>query len=251
MIRKTITYALLTAFTLLLAVQASVSQESLSAKVGIKIKTIYIDPWYGGEEKGPLLAQKQYGKDITLKISQQLEELLKADGFTVYLSRASDQFIPPEQRTFQSRTRGADLYLSIKVSRKKENCIRILLSPLEKKKSQPKSNDLKPDELGAQLNEILKALEANSRHEESLAFAAIISIEMRNERSSDCVRVAREFNYILTNTEMPAVVVDLGVSSKSAEPYILDTIFQDEIVRSLAESIKKYAKEREPQSPKQ
>lgn len=251
---KLFAFTIIIAAALLLGAGTSVGAERLAKSLGLKVKTIYLDPWYGGRERGPLFAPKQYGKDVTLKIAQKLQALLQADGFAVHLSRRGDQLVTLEQRSVQAKSNGADIHVTIKVSQRKKDCIRISILQLEQKKSQPKPKTPKTkdlNDLNAELGEMLEALRADSAHEESLALAGKIAKKLKNGQAADCIRLLKSFDYILTNAEMPAVSVDFGVSSTaSKQPYILDETSLNKITRSLVESIKEYANDRAQQATK-
>ncbi len=128
MIRKLFPLTILIAAVLIGAGTFSSAETlTLQQKPGLKVKTIYLDPWYGGREKGPHIGGKQFGKDITLKIAEDLLKLIESQGLTVHLSRTGDQFVATENRSFQAHASGADIHLVIKVSQRKEDCIQIVL----------------------------------------------------------------------------------------------------------------------------
>lgn len=245
--RNFIVYLILISCTLLLDVDAPIAQVSLSRKPGLKIKSIYIDPAYGGDERGPTFAQNNYGKNITLLIAQKLHSLLTGAGFTVYLSRDEDKFVPFETRTFRAKSKGADVYLTINVSNQKKDCIRLLTttSPKEKKPVQT-AETKKLNELHGELNDMFKNLQTHDKYEASLDLAQKLKINLQYDRFVDCIKMLSIYDYILLNAEMPAVIVDLGVSKQSKNPYILNAETQDQIVGDIAASIEAYSDERAP-----
>ncbi|NTW60493.1 MAG: hypothetical protein HGA43_15170 [Nitrospirae bacterium] len=107
----------------------SIGAESLSKKLGLKIKTIYLDPSYGGKELGPRLSKDKLGKDITLDIAQKMKAILETKGFTVYLSRPDDRSVPPDTRAAQAHARQSDIYIGINVTEAKKDCIGIFTEP--------------------------------------------------------------------------------------------------------------------------
>ncbi len=233
---------------MLVELQPSYSEEGQSKNLGLKVKTVYIDPLYGGKEFGPRFAHEQIGKNITLLIAQKLESLLRDDGFDVYLSRNSDQFISLDQRRFVAKNIGADIYIAIKLSHRKKDCIRLLfpdLPPDIKNKTNQNVGNKKLSERHDELDEIYKRLVIDNKIEESIVLSAKISETLKSKQFVDCVKLLKANDYILENAEMPVVIVDLGVSTDSRKKQnILNTQLQDEIIRSLAESIQEYAKDR-------
>jgi N-acetylmuramoyl-L-alanine amidase len=230
---------------LFIMLPVSVGQEQLTHSSGLKAKTIYLDPWYGGKEKGPLLRQKQYAKDITLQIAQQLEAQLAADGFKVQLSRSGDARVSADARVSLARGIGSDIYLSIKISQQKKECVRIKLFSPGPQKYPREAKYRTLDELKADLDNIMQSLQIDTAYEESLQLAHIIAKELKKTLTAKCVNIIKSSDHVLAHAEMPAVIVDFGVLiTPFVQPYILDTKVQDKIVRDIAASIKMFAEER-------
>jgi len=228
---------------------SSISSEtpSMTRQLGLRIKTIYIDPWYGGKEFGPRLSKTTYAKDVTLEIATKMKGQLEASGFNVYLSRQDDHFIPVEKRTVQARQNGVDIYLKIKISNRKKDCISISLPPLmvSKEPSDPK----KKEELNTELDRIVADLKKDDKIEESVMIANSIAKKLKSGSNSGCLQLVRRFDYVLLETPMPAVSIDFGVSLASKkQSYILDATIQNNIVQALADAIKAYVDERVPKN---
>lgn len=224
---------------------ASSETLSLTRQPGFRVKSIYIDPWYGGKESGPRLSKKRYGKVVTLEIAKKLKVLLESSGFNVFLSRSDDQFIPVEERTVQARQKGADIHLKIKINKRKEDCIDVFLLPLvsSKRPTDPKTKEVP----SAEPDRIVGDLKANDKYEESLMIADTIAKKLLSSDSSDCIQLLWNYDYVLLNTPMPAVSVEFGVSSTpKKQSYILDTTIQSKVAQALADAIKEYVEERAP-----
>jgi N-acetylmuramoyl-L-alanine amidase len=204
-----------------------------------------LDPWYGGEEKGPLIAQK-YGKDITLEIAQRLQGQLEASGFKVYLTRNGDRSVPLEDRSFQGKSKGADVHLAIRVSKTKTDCVRIFVaSPPLKKPPQQQSQTYKRDELNEELDEILKGLQADSIREESLLLGGVIRDKLKIGSAFSCIELWKGKDYILKNAHLPTVIVDFRISSTTKQMPTIDAAALDKIAALLADSIKAYSAQRQ------
>jgi N-acetylmuramoyl-L-alanine amidase len=224
---------------------ASSETLSLTRQLGLRVKSIYIDPWYGGKELGPRLSENKYSKEVTLLIAKKLKTLLEASGFIVYLSRPDDQFLPVEKRTVQARQKGADIHLKIKINKGKKNCIDIfILSTMRTKQTIDAKTS---EELGQEIDRIVSDLKADDKYEESLMIAGTIAKKLNSSDSSDCIQLLRNFDYVLLNTPMPVVSVEFNVSpTPKKQPYVLDTSFQDKVAQSLADAVIEYAAERAP-----
>lgn len=241
--RKLFTYIIWALGVLLLGFQPAIGAEPLSKQLGLRIKTIMLDPWYGGEEKGPLIGQK-YGKDITLEIAQKLQGQLETSGFKVYLTRNGDRLVPLEDRVFQGKSKGADVQLAIKVSLAKKDCIKLFMASPPIKKPRNVTATKKTEDLGTELNEIFNNIKADDIREESLLLSKIISDKFKGGLSPTCVELWKGKDYILTNAQSPTVMVDFRISPTAKKPLILDSASLDEIAGLLADSIKQYSDKR-------
>jgi N-acetylmuramoyl-L-alanine amidase len=244
MSRQLISSALLL-LSMVISPGSSASSEALSLtrQPGFQVKSIYIDPWYGGKELGPRLSKKKYGKVVTLELANKLKVLLESSGFNVFLSRSDDQFIPVEQRTVQARQNGADIHLKITINRRYEDCIDIYLPSLasSKRPPDPKTNEVPSPEL----DRMLADFKNKDKHEESLLIADSIAKKLLSSDSSDCIRLLWNHDHVLLNTPMPSVSVEFGVSpALNKKAYILDTAIQNKITQALADAIKEYVDER-------
>jgi N-acetylmuramoyl-L-alanine amidase len=84
-----------------------------------KIKTleiervIVIDPGHGGEDPGAIGRRKTREKDIVLRISKILRNILKKRGYQAFLTREGDYYVSFKERMKTARQYGADLFISI------------------------------------------------------------------------------------------------------------------------------------------
>ncbi|HUJ19669.1 MAG TPA: N-acetylmuramoyl-L-alanine amidase [Nitrospirota bacterium] len=250
--RKLAANILLLSCAIFFSADNSFAEVSLSRKLGLKIKTIYIDPAYGGKERGPKLAKNTYGKNITLLVAQKLQARLTEAGFTVYLSREGDQHVPLETRTFRSKAKGTDIYLAIRISNHKKDCIRLFTTTLPKERKPVQNIETKKlNERNSDLNEILKSMQVDDKIEESINLALKLETKLQTNQNVGCIKIQPLYDYILLNTDMPTVIVDFGISNPSHKtPYILNTETQDQVVAVIAASVKEYSDERAP-SPTQ
>jgi len=247
--RKLFTYIIWSLGVLLLGFQPAIGAEPLSKQLGLRIKTIMLDPWYGGEEKGPLIAQK-FGKDITLELALKLQSRLEASGFKVYLTRNGDRLVPLEDRVFQGKSKSADIHLAIKVSLAKKDCIRLFMASPPIRTPRNATATKKTEELNTELNEIFNNLVADDIRKQSLLISKTISDKFRGELSITCVELWKGKDYILKNAQSPTVMVDFRISPAAKKPFTLDAASLDKIASLLADSIKEYSEQRKPKEEK-
>ncbi len=91
---------------------------TLRGALGLKVKTIVIDPGHGGHDTGAVGPTGLKEKDVNLKIAKALKSKIEQNGNNVgitrvYLTRDDDRFIPLEERTAIAKKLNADLFVSI------------------------------------------------------------------------------------------------------------------------------------------
>lgn len=75
---------------------------------------IMLDPGHGGKDPGAIGVAGTYEKHIALTAAQALRQRLEASGrYRVAMTRASDHFIPLEDRVAIAQDKGADLFVSM------------------------------------------------------------------------------------------------------------------------------------------
>ncbi len=78
-----------------------------------KGKVVVIDPGHGGLDSGTSGVNGLLEKDLVLAEGLRLAKVLKARGYTVYMTRNNDTFIPLRQRVATARADNADLLISL------------------------------------------------------------------------------------------------------------------------------------------
>ncbi|MDR9415066.1 MAG: N-acetylmuramoyl-L-alanine amidase [Gracilimonas sp.] len=76
-------------------------------------RTISVDAGHGGDSKGALGAAGTHEKDVTLQISQKLEEILTQKGANAILTRTDDSYVYMSERKEITVENNADLLVSI------------------------------------------------------------------------------------------------------------------------------------------
>lgn len=76
-------------------------------------KVVVIDPGHGGIDSGTIGVTGLQEKDVVLDQGMRLAKVLRARGYTVYLTRTTDVFIPLYSRAPFARRHHADLFVSL------------------------------------------------------------------------------------------------------------------------------------------
>ena len=74
---------------------------------------IMIDPGHGGEDPGAIGPSGLKEKNVVLSIAREAKNRLESIGYTVYMTRNEDIFIPLGVRVAKARARNADVFVSI------------------------------------------------------------------------------------------------------------------------------------------
>ena len=88
------------------------AQQSPPVKGGGK-KVIVLDPGHGGLDAGTIGVNGLMEKDLALAEGLKLRKLLQARGYTVFMTRDNDTFIPLRQRVAIGRADKADLFIAL------------------------------------------------------------------------------------------------------------------------------------------
>lgn len=171
---------------------------------------ICIDPGHGGKDSGAIGLDLQE-KNIVLSISKKLKSLLQEKGLTVYMTREDDRFIELKERCVIANNLKADLFISIhcnSAENKKAYGFEIYHSPAS----------MKGQKLCA-------------------------DIKLAINENKDIIRTDRGIktaNFtVLTNTNMPAVLVETAFISNTDDREILKTK-QNEFAKAICKGICNY-----------
>jgi N-acetylmuramoyl-L-alanine amidase len=87
---------------------------SLKASLGLKVRTVMLDPGHGGHDPGAMAFGLQE-KDLALLIARRLRELIvqRHPDIRVGMTRDEDRYVPLSRRPKLAKTFGADLFVSI------------------------------------------------------------------------------------------------------------------------------------------
>jgi N-acetylmuramoyl-L-alanine amidase len=173
--------------------------------------TIAIDPGHGGGDPGAVGIGGLQETDIVLDIGLQVTTLLEDKGVNVILTRRDDREIELEPRVAQANRAQADLFVSIHA-----NAISM---------SRPDVN----------------GIETYYYADQSQALARTIhnSILDATGRPDRRVRTARF--YVLRNTAMPAVLLEVGfVTGAEDAPLLSDSDYRQRVAEAIARGILEY-----------
>lgn len=217
---------------------------SLIEQLGLKVRTIMIDPGHGGRDPGAV-AFSIKEKDINLRMSRILGKMLEEKGFRVLYTRTKDVFVPLEERTAMANAQKADLFLSMHANahpNPNTKGFEIYSLNLAKTKDAvrvaARENAVSSKQI-SDLQLILTDLMLNSKISESRELATKVHARtiqgVRRTHPGLTDKGVREAPfYVLMGAKMPAVLVELGYLTNRDEARMLNT---DAYLRTLAQNL--------------
>ncbi|MCP1773389.1 N-acetylmuramoyl-L-alanine amidase [Neisseria perflava] len=93
--------------------QVAQAPVSTTTSGGRRTPIVVLDPGHGGEDPGAIGPSGLREKDVVLSVSREAKKRLEAMGYTVYMTRNEDVFIPLNVRVAKARARKADVFVSV------------------------------------------------------------------------------------------------------------------------------------------
>ncbi len=226
---------------------------SLSQQLGLHVGKIVIDPGHGGRDSGAIGPSGLREKDVVLKISKELEKIIKKKlGCEVVLTRRDDRFIPLEERTAIANTQKADLFISVHANashNRKAHGIETyflnLSSDEEAIRVAARENATSAKKI-SDLQSILRDLMMNSKVNESCRLAEYVQVSMLKNLGPKYsgikdLGVKQAPFYVLIGAEMPSVLVEVSfISNRREEKRLKCKSYLDNVASSIFMGIKGY-----------
>lgn len=194
---------------------------------------VYIDPGHGGYDSGASF----YGlreRDLNLNVSSILKNELEARGYTVILSRNSNVYLELENRAKEANRMGADIFISVHHnSMGGSGTARGIETFIQHRVSSGFGQET--NRANFELNDI--------RIKESLLLADYIHGDLiRSTGMNNRGVKGNNFN-VLRNTDIPAVLLELGFMDNRTESSIIRQLsYQRQASKAIADGIDKYFK---------
>ena len=219
-------------------------------------KIVVLDPGHGGKDPGAIgRSWRTYEKNITLSMGKELKKQLEAKGFKVYMTRATDIFIPLRKRVAIARSYHADLFISLHAdSTVNRNAQGLSIYTLSENASDKEAAALAERENKAdiidgmdfsdnspEINDVLISLSQNDSRNKSSKFAAYVVDEMK--RQVKLVNNTHKFAgfAVLKAPDIPSVLVELGyVSNYTEEKLLRQPDYRKKLAISIMRAVVKY-----------
>lgn len=222
-----------------------------------RVTKILIDPGHGGKDPGAIGQRGTEEKTVVLDIARRLKKYLTQQGFTVIMTRESDEYVTLAQRAEMATKSGADLFISIHanaapnrsasgvetyfLSEAKTDWERAVAARenavFERELTNPLIKENNP------LSLILADLAQNEFLFESSELATHIQEAMLPAAGTGDRGVRQANFYVLRNTFMPAVLVECGyLSNRQEEKKLRTPEHRDKIARAIAKGAAEFAR---------
>ena len=221
-----------------------------------KVKRIIIDAGHGGKDSGALSPSGLQEKDVVLDISKRVGKMLRRQGLEIIYTRPKDEFISLQERTEIASRKAADLFVSIHAnaaeSRGAHGVEVFHLKPLNRDERLEQQrldnqrnllNQLNADANDMYVRNIVDDLLYTHKQAESYVLSREITRKLsRDIRARDRGAKSSRF-FVLRNTLIPAVLVEVGfLSNPKEEKKLKSSAYRQRVAKSIAESIASYAK---------
>lgn len=219
-----------------------------------RFKKIIIDPGHGDKDPGALGKMGTKEKDVVLDVSKRLAYILEDYGINIVMTRSTDRFISLAKRTEIASRSDADLFISIHANAspaRSANGFEVYyLRNLDqsgknedqrRKNEHQKFSDLNMDRNSGQVKSIVSDLLYAHKQTLSPDLAQFIAHQTaRDIRSSNRGEKQAGF-YVLRNTLIPAILVEIGfLSNPQEEKMLRSSHHRQKIAESIAKNILSY-----------
>jgi len=196
---------------------------------------IVIDPGHGGTDPGTKsVFNGHFEKEYTLDLARRLQTLLAANGWTVFLTRTSDTYVPLPDRVAVAEQRHAGLFISLHFN----------TAAPDETESGVETYCLTPKGMSSTLtrnypDDTTQALPNNKYDAENLQYAATLqrAVLKINGHADRGVRRAR-FLGVLKGQNRPALLMEGGfLSNRKEARRIADPAYRQTMAEALAQAL--------------
>lgn len=175
----------------------------------LKDRIIILDPGHGGKDVGTL-SGTVYEKTITLKVSTLVKQKLEAAGAKVMMTRTGDTFPTLQDRVDFTNTNYGEVFVSIHVN--------------------------SAGNTSAQGTETYYSISTGDMYQEDMDLAKFVNDQIVNNLNMKNRGIKEQKYYVITNTIIPAILVELGFLSNSEDRAKMT---DDQYIELFAESVYK------------
>ena len=222
----------------------------LVKQLGLKVRTIVIDPGHGGKDPGAVSKSGVKEKTIALDVAKRLKKLLESKGsYRVYLTRETDVYIPLEKRTAFANEKEADIFISLHANAHKSRRARgvetyyLSLASDEEARATAALENASAEKGIKDLNNILRHILRGAKVEESRELARTVQSRLCHHTGSNDRGIRRAPFIVLIGAESPSILVEMGFMSNILDERLLcNSNYKEKIARALMEAVEEYVR---------
>ncbi len=199
---------------------------------------VILDPGHGGSDGGAHRDSFIESK-IVLQIAEKMKTELEARNIEVTLTRQTDTNLSLSQRVQVANDLQADLFVSLHANWSRSSTVNGFEFYFSSQNSSPATNQSEGHltERGAIVEKIKKDLTLLARQKLSLEFSQQTQNQIPDKKSV----IRRAPFYVIENTAMPAVLIEVGfISNRREAKQLASPEYQTEIAGLLTKSILSY-----------
>ncbi len=207
-------------------------------------KLIVIDPGHGGNDPGAIGKEGLQEKDVVLPVAEKVERYLKSKGLDVLITRNSDKFITLKNRAYFANDRKADLFVSIHCNASPDRAAMgtraYIYSRVASSKAAAEAAKWENKDVGA-FEFLLNDLRKGAYEYLSIEAAGNIQHNLVSELKLKWEPTERAPFYVLANTNMPSVLVEIAFISNPKEEEKLDSDgFRSKVAEGIGSGVMQY-----------
>ncbi len=234
----------------------AVPPPNVAAQLGLRVRTIVIDPGHGGKDPGAM-HNNLVERDVCLDIAKRLGSSLRAEGYKVVFTRERDTWVSLSDRARFAAENKGDLFVSIHVNASTKPAISGFETYfLDLAATRESSRLAAVENAGAgrglgEMEAILADLLLGARAQEarrladSIQDSTLAGLKKRGFATRDGGVKGAPF-HVLVGSSMPGVLVEVGYCTNDAEAKRLaQSRYRDVVVEGLTQGIRAYARQLE------
>ncbi|NUM60002.1 MAG: N-acetylmuramoyl-L-alanine amidase [Bdellovibrionaceae bacterium] len=220
-------------------------------KTSVNAYTIIIDPGHGGNDKGAVYGPAQESH-IVFDISKALKKLLEENHYTVTMTRQKDQFVSLQKRVEVSQNQSADLFVSLHANASEDKRARgiefFLQAPqnsnsfvhkVSKTDSMLFNNSIENEQASLSKKEDIKKIVSELAQNIKIKRSLLLSSQLKKELPGV---IKQAPFYVLTKTEVPSVLIEVGFLSHPKEnKKLLTKTYQSEVAQKIFSSLQRFS----------
>ncbi|MDQ1326968.1 MAG: hypothetical protein QG641_248 [Candidatus Poribacteria bacterium] len=223
---------------------------TLVKQLGLKVRTIVIDPGHGGKDPGAMSKSGMCEKNFVLDIAKRLRNLLKAKGYyDIRMTRETDVFVPLEERTDFANQNGADLFVSIHLNASRSSDVRgietyyLSLANDEESRLTASLENASADRGIRDLASLIGRILKTTKITESRAFASVVQSHLCQMTKAYDRGVRRAPFIVLIGANAPSILAELGfISNEQDEKLLNSEEYKDKLAKAIMNSIEDYVR---------